>query len=132
MVYCSVNSDFMMDLTCFILRGWERPSAGASRSNARPAVSVRRAVLRAARSEGLHVQAGIGTAPGIVGRQHGGRIHREGFVASRRGRERLCRPLFPRGRNHPARPAGGFLLGRFLGASLQTTHISHKQSCKST
>ena len=45
MVYCSVNSDFMMDLTCFILRGWERPSAGASRSNARPAVSVRRAVL---------------------------------------------------------------------------------------
>ena len=66
---------------------------------------------RAARSEGLHVQAGIGTAPGIVGRQHGGRIHREGFVASRRGRERLRRPLFPRRRNHPARPAGGFILG---------------------
>ena len=38
---------------------------------------------RAARSEGLHVQAGIGTAPGIVGRQHGRRIHREGFAAGR-------------------------------------------------
>ena len=69
---------------------------------------------RAARSEGLHVQAGIGTdvqagigtAPGIVGRQHGGWIHREGFAAGRRGKERLRRPLFPRGRNHPARPAG--------------------------
>ena len=45
---------------------------------------------RAARSEGLHVQAGIGTAPGIVGRQHGGRIHREGFVADSPGRVR-CR-----------------------------------------
>ena len=72
---------------------------------------------RAARSEGLHVQAGIGTAPGIVGRQrivgrqHGGRIHREGFAAGRRGRERFRCPLFPRGRNHPARPAGGFILG---------------------
>ena len=63
---------------------------------------------RAARSEGLHVQAGIGTAPAIVGRQHGGWIHREGFAAGRRGRERLRRPLFPRERNHPARPAGGF------------------------
>ena len=62
---------------------------------------------RAARSESLHVQAGIGTAPGIVGRQHGRRIHWEGFAAGRRGRDGLRRPLFPRGRSHPARPAGG-------------------------